>query len=268
MVLVAVALIAAAGLGVGIGRAVTSGSTSSSTAASSYAYYQHVMGGYNSMIEGSMMGGRSKYGWMMGSSGYGWMMGGASPPGWMTGGALPGFMMGSSTDPGEVMGSLFADAPGPRVTSAHAAVLAHQIPAGATVDKSSNRITFTGGSVAYKVVASPAGADDRFETAGLVNPTITVPAGTRVSVEFVNANTTSAHGLVISAAGASGSWMPMMSAHPAFAGTATWFLGDATNAGAHSTAIAFTASAAGTYRYLCPVPGHAQRGMAGTFIVS
>ena len=29
-----------------------------------------------------------------------------------------------------------------------------------------------------------------------------------------------------------------------------------------------TAGSPGTYRYLCPVPGHAQEGMTGTFIVS
>lgn len=29
----------------------------------------------------------------------------------------------------------------------------------------------------------------------------------------------------------------------------------------------FSATAPGTYQYLCPVPGHAQEGMAGTFAV-
>jgi nitrite reductase (NO-forming) len=36
----------------------------------------------------------------------------------------------------------------------------------------------------------------------------------------------------------------------------------------HAGTLSFTAGAPGTYRYLCPVPGHAQEGMAGTFIVS
>lgn len=30
----------------------------------------------------------------------------------------------------------------------------------------------------------------------------------------------------------------------------------------------FTATTPGTYHYLCPVPGHAQEGMTGTFTVS
>jgi uncharacterized cupredoxin-like copper-binding protein len=36
----------------------------------------------------------------------------------------------------------------------------------------------------------------------------------------------------------------------------------------HAATLAFTAGTAGTYRYLCAVPGHAQKGMIGTFIVS
>lgn len=64
------------------------------------------------------------------------------------------------------------------------------------------------------------------------------------------------------------SWLPMSTASPAFAGSAVWFLGDPTSAGMHAGTLTFTATRAGTYRYLCPVPGHAQEGMAGTFIVS
>jgi plastocyanin len=62
--------------------------------------------------------------------------------------------------------------------------------------------------------------------------------------------------------------MPMMTARPAFAGSALWFLGNHTSAGMHAGTLSFTASTPGTYRYLCPVPGHAQKGMTGTFIVT
>jgi len=59
--------------------------------------------------------------------------------------------------------------------------------------------------------------------------------------------------------------MPMMTARAAFAGSALWFLGNPTSAGMHEDAIAFTATTPGTYRYLCPVSGHAQKGTVGTF---
>jgi uncharacterized cupredoxin-like copper-binding protein len=36
----------------------------------------------------------------------------------------------------------------------------------------------------------------------------------------------------------------------------------------HTGTLTFTATTAGTYRYLCPVPGHAQKGMTGQFIVT
>jgi hypothetical protein len=62
--------------------------------------------------------------------------------------------------------------------------------------------------------------------------------------------------------------MPMMTAGPAFSGSALWFLGEPSSAGLHVGTLRFTAATAGTYEYLCPVPGHAQRGMVGSFVVS
>jgi uncharacterized cupredoxin-like copper-binding protein len=35
----------------------------------------------------------------------------------------------------------------------------------------------------------------------------------------------------------------------------------------HEGSLSFIATTAGAYYYLCPVPGHAQRGMAGTLTV-
>ena len=50
-------------------------------------------------------------------------------------------------------------------------------------------------------------------------------------------------------------------------GSALWFLGNPTSAGMHAGTLTFTAATPGSYRYLCPVPGHAQKGMAGAFTV-
>jgi rusticyanin len=233
---------------------------------SAYAYYRTMMGRLYG--GGTMMGGGS-YGWMMGATGYQWMMGGAAAPAWMRGSALPGFMMGTSTDPGQVMGSLFANAPGPRVGAARAAQLGNQVPAGATLGRAANRITFTSTSVRLTVLASPTGSpDETFRIAGLTDPAITVPAGAQVSIEVINADPDVAHGLVITADGGTFSSMPMVTARPAFPGSAVWFLGNPTPAGMHAATLSFTATKAGSYRYLCPVPGHAQEGMTGAFTVS
>src|ERR1035437_9289640 len=92
---------------------------------------------------------------MMGGPGYRSMMGGLAAPAWMRGHALPGFMMGSASDAGKVMGALFANAPGARVTAAQAARLGNQVPAGATISRAGDRITFSGMSVRLARLARP-----------------------------------------------------------------------------------------------------------------
>jgi len=268
-VLVAVAVLAAGGLGAGLALALggspgtPGGSAGPAGRSSAYDYYRSVMGRF---AGGPMMGAGGNA-WMTGPAGYSWMMGGTAAPGWMTGGSLPGYMMGPSTDPGQVTGQLFADAPGPRVSPADATQLGNQAPAGGAVDRAANRITFAGQTVQLTVLASPAMPAEDFGAGGLTDPTIVVPAGARVSIRLINADEDMAHGLVVTAAGASSSWMPMMTATPAFSGAALWLLGESTSTGMHTGTITFTASTPGTYQYLCPVPGHAQEGMAGSFVV-
>ena len=259
------AMLAASALAAGLTLALRPSATPvAATTEASYAYYSSVIGPYT---HGTMMGG-SNYGWMMGQSGYQWMMGGVDAPGWMNGGSLPGSMMGEGGDPGTVMGSLFANAPGPRLSAAQATELGQTAPAGAVADRATHRLTFTGTDVAFTMLASPSMPQEDFEVAGMVNPTIVVPHGARVSIQFVNADTDMAHGIVVTAnPEAASSPMPMMTAAPAFSGAALWFLGDATSAGMPIGTLAFTATASGTYQYLCPVPGHAQEGMVGSFVV-
>jgi rusticyanin len=266
VLVIATAALALGGLGAGLAVAFAGSSrTSPSPGTPSYSWYRSMMGGlgYSSMM------GNSNYSSMMGQSGYGWMMGGSGAPGWMYGGTLPSYMMGESTDPGKVMGQLFENEPGTRVSSSSAARLGAASPAGAKVDRATKNLTFTSKSISLVVLASPSGdPDETFRIAGMVNPTIVVPTGSHISLEVVNADSDTAHGLVITAnASASSSRMPMMTATPAFSGSALWFLGDPTSAGMHTATISFTAGTPGTYKYLCAVPGHAEKGMVGTFIV-
>jgi rusticyanin len=269
-VLAGMAVIAAVGIGVGVAVAASGPSgrpaAAGTMAGPGYSWYHSMMSRY---YGGSMMGG-SPGGWMMGPQGYQWMMGGTSAPGWMQGGRLPGsMMMNGTTDPGQVMGKLWADAPGPRVSAAQAVRLGSQVPAGASINRAANMVTFGTASIHMVAVASPAGGpDETFRIAGLVNPTVVVPAGARVSIQVINADPDTAHGLVITASADTSSPMPMMTSRPAFAGSALWFLGNPTAAGMHAGTLTFTAATPGAYQYLCPVPGHAQKGMTGTFTVS
>ena len=285
-ILAGAAVLAAAGLGTGVALAA-GGSAGHPAAAASpaapassavpaapaspatstgpdYSWYQSMMSGYYG--GGGMMGGSSS-GWMMSQAGYQWVTGGTGAPGWMRDGTLPAAMMGTGTDPGTVMGRLFAGAPGPRVSPAQATALGSQVPAGASIDRAARTITFTTMNVNLAVLASPSMPAGSFRIAAMTNPAISVPAGAHVSIELINADAGMAHGLVITSAGAARSQMPMMTAVPAFPGAALWFLGGPTAAGMHAGTLIFTAAAPGTYQYLCPVPGHAQEGMTGTFVV-
>jgi rusticyanin len=262
---ITIAILAAAGLSAGLTLALRGPATGApGSAGASYAYYESVIGPF---ARGSMMGGQSS-GWMMGQSGYAWMMGGADAPGWMTGGSLPSSMMGEGGDPGTIMGSLFANAPGPRVSAAQATTLGQTVPAGAVADRSAHRLTFTAMNVSFTVVASPSMPQEDFEIAAMVNPTVVVPRGARVTIQFVNADTDMAHGIVITGSGTTtSSVMPMMTAAPAFNGAALWSLGEATTSGMHEGTLSFIATTSGTYQYLCPVPGHARDGVDASFVV-
>jgi rusticyanin len=244
------------------GQPATTPASSAAYAAPGYSWYRSMMSGY---YGGTMMGGPS-YGWMTSETGYQWMSGAAGAPGWMRGGTLPGAMMGASANPGTVMGTLFASAPGPRVSPATAERLASQVPAGARVNWADSTITFTGQNVTLTVLASPSMPAGSFRIAGMTNPAISVPTGAHVTIQLINADVGMAHGLVITA-GTAQSPMPMMNAVPAFTGSALWFLGNPTDAGMHAGTITFTATTPGGYQYLCPVPGHARDGMAGAFTV-
>jgi rusticyanin len=283
-VLAGAAVLAAGGLGTGAALAgcgsggLPAAATSPAAAAApaspaaspsgpGYSWYQSMMGGNYGGGRG-MMGG-SSYGWMMSRAGYQWVTGGTGAPGWMRGQDLPAFMMGGAagTDPGTIMGTLFAGAPGPRVSPAQAQRLGSQVPGGASIDRSARTITFTTASVNLVVLASPSMPAEAFRIAGMTDPAISVPAGAHVTIELINADQDMAHGLVITSAGAARSPMPMMTAAPALGGSALWFLGEPTAAGMHAGTLTFTAATPGGYQYLCPVPGHARDGMAGTFTV-
>jgi hypothetical protein len=76
------------------------------------------------------------------------------------------------------------------------------------VARAKGTITFTGTSIGMAVVAGPAGGpDDTFRMAGMVNPAIIVLAGSRVSMQVINADPDTAHGLVITASSPVSSWM-------------------------------------------------------------
>ena len=219
-----------------------------------------------------MMGSAGGHGpWMMGGAdGAAGMMGGASGAAGTMGGAsgAAGMMGGASVDAmGKAMGSALAGRVGQPIAPAQAEALGAATPAGATVDRSANRITFASGDVRLTMLASPPdGKDLTFRIAGLVDPTIVVARGARVSIQLINADPDMSHNVAVLDARPPFSTMPMMTGS-AFAGAVSPPLGDPTSAGMPGETINFTASTSGTFTYLCQVPGHAASGMYGTFEV-
>jgi rusticyanin len=152
------------------------------------------------------------------------------------------------------------------VPASQVKALSGQDPAGASIDSRTGTITFSTATVSLTVVAiAPGKPDMTFTIAGLTDPAIIIPRGARVTVRFINNDTDEAHGWLIT-----GNRPPFRFGQPdtpAIAGASSGVVGDPTAAGDGANTITFTASAAGSYDYICPMPGHAQMGMHGSFTV-
>lgn len=144
----------------------------------------------------------------------------------------------------------------------------NQAAASSTIDHQANTVTYHGAQVGIVAVASPAsGPDMTWNVDGLVNPTVVVPKGANVTVAFFNADADTTHGWDLGTAAPPYSTMPMMAGSVAFPGAFAMPVAGATEQLWSGRTLHFTASKAGAYYYLCPVPGHAAQGMYGKFVV-
>jgi plastocyanin len=153
---------------------------------------------------------------------------------------------------------------------ARAERVAAQVPVGAVANRSTNTLRFTTATVSFVVLASPPDRDMTFEIAGMTDPTIELPKGAQVTVEFINGDSDMAHMWLV------GRTVPSADAQPsdaqAGAGPSANLvgarpLGDPTPAGQPLETIAFAAPAPGNYYYYCAFPGHAAQGMQGRLLV-
>ena len=146
------------------------------------------------------------------------------------------------------------------VSLADAEALGNAIPAHAQIDKANHTVRFTSHTVRFTVVASPPTSDMKYRIAGLNNPTIIIPKGAHVTVEFINGDSDEAHMWVL---------YPITTNKPMRgSGAAARPLGDPTSNGQPAETISFTLNHAGTYEYLCGFPGHYEQGMHGSLIVA
>jgi rusticyanin len=131
--------------------------------------------------------------------------------------------------------------------------------------ESNHTLWFPHGSVNLVVYASPPIHDMDFVIQGMVNPTIHVAAGSRITVTVVNMDGDMYHNWGLTQQGPPYDSMPMMGSGMSMMMTMS-MLGPASSSGLWSQSLTFNA-AAGSYWYLCTVTGHASQGMYGSFIV-
>lgn len=184
-------------------------------------------------------------------------------------------MMGGSTGTMGYVGSgasgMMASASGSVWTPAHVAALVRQSEQGVTIDRVTNTITYHGTHDLLVPLAAPAALHLKgmqWEIDGLINPTVVVPHGAQMTVDLVNADQGYMHGFEVTKAAPPFQEMAMMQGSPAFSGSFVMPILPETRQGQYHRSTQFTAAAAGTYHYICPVPGHAAQGMAGRFVVA
>lgn len=138
--------------------------------------------------------------------------------------------------------------------------------ADAQVDEQANTVTYTGDEVKLVFVGGPEEADEKFVVNGLVNPTVYIPKGATVTLEFINADEGMPHAFEITTVEPPYYYMAMMGGG-VYPGSFISTLPDAQNDAYPSVEITFEANIAGTFYYICQYPGHAQEGMYGKLII-
>lgn len=136
----------------------------------------------------------------------------------------------------------------------------------AKVSKSDNSVTYLGKDITIVMSGGPKEADGKFVIDGLINPTVYVPKGSRITLEFINEDEGMPHGIEITNAGPPYPYMLMMQVG-LYPGTFINPVPAANENGYPSASTTFTANSAGQYYYLCQYPGHAQNGMYGEIII-
>ena len=176
----------------------------------------------------------------------------ASPAAPATGGSNPGASMGGgggssgfsssslAQSIGQQVGTAMAGLAPQTVSLAQTRTLGDQVPAGASVDRASNTITFTASSVSFTVAAVPPGGPDMsFRVAGLTDPAIVVPQNAQVTVQFINGDNDEAHAWMI--AGEQPPFSFNQPKTPAIPGAFSGLIGDPTASGQGASTFTFQA---------------------------
>jgi rusticyanin len=219
-----------------------------------------------------LLGGNSGYGGMfagmMGGSGWGLMSQYSDMIAMMNGG-----MMGGANN--------FSA----HISISTAEAYANALPSYAHAYSNNNTLSFSSSNITLVVLAmgvqrainltheQPPSFDSNssgnaFVIDGLINPTLMIPKGAIVHVEFINLDSGEYHNVIITATGPQYQYMPMS----AMGGIVSMMpiIPHANYSGGSASEYNYTTvfDNPGTYWYLCMYPGHAQMGMYGKIIVA
>jgi len=146
----------------------------------------------------------------------------------------------------------------------------YSVPQNLIIYKNNNTIIYNTTNVFILIEGGPMNAPSMysFEIYGLFNPTIIVPNGSKITIMFVNIDTDQHHNVAITRylpqeTGMMGSMMLPL----AFPGASCPILPPLTNQTHYFSFFSFIANEIGNFYYVCEVPGHAENGMYGYFIV-
>ena len=143
---------------------------------------------------------------------------------------------------------------------------ARQTSRSALVNRQSREITFLTRRVRMVALAAPIALHRggmQWVIDGLVNPAIRMPEGAQVEVVVINADATHWHGFSVTDVRDFARAQDV----PVFAGAFIGMVPPITPAGEQWAEASFVAERVGTFHYVCWLPGHAARGMWGTWTV-
>jgi rusticyanin len=156
------------------------------------------------------------------------------------------------------------------ISPAAARALARKTAATALVTPRARLVTYTGARVELVAMGSPPGnPDETWNIAGMVNPTVHIHTGAQVTVHFFNADADKDtwHGWLLTTARPPYPRQVAQRVPLAFPGAGARPVHGETAHRWFGRTVHFIAARAGTYYYLCQVPGHARMGMYGELVV-
>lgn len=171
----------------------------------------------------------------------------------------PGGMMGGGSDvPGGASGGLVT---AKRMQSLATAAVSSVSRRGSTLTCFTRQVTLV-------ALGAPGNRPGMFwQIDGVDGPTVSIPAGATITVEFADGDPGHAHGLELTTAAPPYPRMAMMDGYIAASGAFIMPVPPPQGDLWYSATTRFAAPAPGTYYIICPVPGHAKQGMWARFVV-